>query len=223
MLARSFTNQLLRDLKASWQKTALLGILLVIGLSFWVPMLMRAIGGRPSRPSLASIAYEKADSSASQNDQSADPAGATDTRSFSTWQTADDLLQSDPLVRSAEVAAIESDPFHIHPDQFPPPVLFAEEVPAEAERAGKVAANPSATEEPAGLSLKSTIVGVSRRAAFINRKLYVEGAEIRVNGESYVVKEIHPRRVLLTKGRSVVELRIAGRGESSEPAGESRD
>jgi hypothetical protein len=106
-----------------------------------------------------------------------------------------------------EVAAIQSDPFRVDNDQFPPPVLFAEE-PKEEPKPAAVAKEPTEPKSLERLVLKSTIVGVNRRAAFINSRLYHEGKEVRVDGESYLLSAVYPRRVILKQGDREFELKI---------------
>jgi hypothetical protein len=122
-----------------------------------------------------------------------------------TWQRVERIVASDPLVRSADVAAIRGEPFRIDQDQFPPPILFAEDAAESKPRRG----DPKV---PLGLTLKSTIVGASRRAAYINKKLYFEGTEIRGDdGRTYLLKAVHPRKVVLEEAGQTFELKIASR------------
>lgn len=220
----ALAKQLIHDMKASWQKTLVLGLLLVVGLFFWVPPLVRAVVGRPATTAktsqaaapttLAPIETETTFQESPKNAQTA--AAAYD------WQNADELLSTDPLVRSAEAAAIQGNPFQIDWDQFPPPILFAEESddrltsgiakPATPPPSGL---SPPAT--PEGLILKSTIVGVSRRAAFINSRLYHEGKNVRTkDGQSYLISAIFPRKVVLIRDNEAYELRIPQPHESQD-------
>ena len=57
-----------------------------------------------------------------------------------------------------------------------------------------------------GLVLKSTIIGVSRRAAYINRKLYSEGSTFEENGVTYKLTAVYPDKVELRQGNRVFEL-----------------
>ncbi len=55
------------------------------------------------------------------------------------------------------------------------------------------------------------LIGNRRRAAFINNKLYYEGADIEVNGETWRLKAVFRRKVLLSRNDREFELRIAAR------------
>ena len=205
-------KQFVHDLKANWQKSAALGVLLVIGMVFWLPPLVRAVGGSSSAQPAAAATGSEAKMPPIQTETkfNAVPnfSGGTTTSAL-TWEHATELAETDPLVRSVEVAAIQSDPFRIDPDQFPPPILFAEDTEAQQDQEDK--SQTAGLVLPGELTLKSTIIGVKRRAAFINKKLYYEGADIEVNGETYRLKAVFRRKVLLRRNDREFELRIEAR------------
>jgi hypothetical protein len=208
VLVRSLASQLVRDLQVSWQKTAILCALFLVGLYFWIPPLLRAIGG----PSTPFTVHSEAAPALPVQPPAAAARPETQTRTLSTWQQGDQLQSTDPLVRSAELAAIRSDPFRVDEKQFPPPVLFEEEPEEPRTEKISIAAEPAPADS---VVLRSTIVGVSRRAAFINQKLYFEGSEVRVKGEPWLLSEIHPRKVVLRKGEATMELTIAGQSPAT--------
>lgn len=227
MLIQSLRNQFLHDLKTSWPKTVLLAALFLVGLFFWVPPLVRAVAGssKGSTEPTPKAAFVPA---------TTNPAVTTDrsksTNRSITWEKADAVLATDPLVQSAEVAAIHGNPFQLAPDQFSPPILFADVAASKEHEAahgthspaakgahvagGKPGAvgTPSTTKpEPAapeGLVLKSTILGEKRRAALINDKLYSEGSLIQVDGASYILTVVRAREVQLQKGEQMFVLAL---------------
>ena len=217
MSLQSLGKQLVRDLKASWQKTVVLAILLGVGLFFWIPPLVRAVSNDSSRvePAASTAAPTSAPiATATPSSPTAPNTAQQPSQPTNAWQKAGDMLRSDPLVRSVEVAAIQSNPFRIDKDQFPPPILFAEE-PAEAQDDEDQGPDIKGPRTPDGLVLKSTIVGVQRRAAYINSKLYFEGAEVRAGGEAYRLAAVFPRKVVLQRGKETFELKIAAESKSS--------
>jgi hypothetical protein len=217
---RTLQEQLIRDLQASWQKTTLLVLLLLVGLCFWVPPLLRAVGGSSpaggatsAASSVAVTAPPAASLPSTENAPSLAPDSKPEAATFS-WRHAEDVMKKDPLVRSAEVAAIQGDPFRVDHDQFPPPALFADTPPEEPRSRQNPAVNVTVTNpmKPPGsdgLVLKSTIIGVKRRAAFINTTLYFEGAEVTFQGQPYVLTAVHRHKVVLQRGDEVVELLLA--------------
>lgn len=213
MNVQAFKNQLLHDLKASWQKTALLALLFSVGLCFWIPPLVRAIKKKAPHPVAVAAPQSVGISVAGGSSAAAGMAGQTDPKKVEfTWERGERLLRTAALVRSVDVAALRGDPFKMDRDQFPPPVLFEEE-PFKAPIAAKPQAEikpPSITDAKLAekLVLKSTIVSAKRRAAFINDKLYYEGREIQVDGQTYVLSVVSPRKVLLKQGTATFELII---------------
>lgn len=229
MLIRSLRNQFLHDLKASWPKTLLLGSLLLVGLYFWIPPLLRAMGSSPRNSAVDTALSPMA--LLSQVPKVVPPRASTGSSTI-TWEKADKIIATDPLVRSAEVAAIHGNPFQLAPDQFSPPILFADPLPngelskthpnsaqsaggAKTNVAGKSPAGQSAasdsapvTNTPDGLVLKSTILGEKRRAALINDKLYSEGSLIQVDGTSYILSVVRAREVELRKGEQTFLLAL---------------
>lgn len=195
-------NQLLHDLKASWQKTALLGVLFAVGLVFWLPPLLKSVRGNTTTPPPAAPATTPTTTVDAQPVATGDV--ATKSPAFS-WESAEKMMQTDPLVRSVEVAAIHGDPFHLDRDQFSPPILFEDEPVREVV---VTQLTPTTSDVTDKLVLKSTIVGLKRRAAMINDKLYYEGRKIEVDGQTYVLSTVKPRRVTLTQGDTVIELTI---------------
>lgn len=205
-------TRLLHELKASAGKSAVLGLLLLVGFYLWIPPLLRAIaGGRSTSPAeVATIAAAAL----------LPPPGADRSQSGVTWDRTAEILESDPLLRSADVAAMGSDPFRIDQGQFSPPILFADDSPRAA------VIEETGAKLPDDVVLLSTIVGSARRAALINGKLYQEGASVILGGESYRLEEVHPRRAILTRGGKSFELKIPlppGLGADSDPVrGEPR-
>lgn len=216
MWLQSFRTQLIHDLKASWQKTALLGILLLVGCWFWIPPLVRAMMPGDTQSRQASD-VRPAESPGAHRPAASQPGQVSeDSTVVHSWENVDNLLQRDPLVQSAEVAARHSDPFGIDPDQFPPPVLFAEETKQtrDSRAGGGNQSVPLAASDE--LLLRSTIVGEHRRAAFINRKLYLEGSAIEVSGKTYLLAAIYPRKVLLQSGQETLELKMSNPMQDAE-------
>lgn len=207
MNVHTLKNQLIRDLKSSWQKTALLTMLFLVGLIFWIPQLLRAVTGKSGMAKGGAVAVAAPAPRPAELPTTTVAAAPDATKDEFTWERGQKLLQTDPLVRSVEVAALRGDPFRIDRDQFPPPLLFEEE-PVKAQSAPSPQPPITDARLTEKLILKSTIVGLKRRAAFINNKLYYEGREIQVEGQTFLLSAVYPRKVLLTQGSTVFELSI---------------
>ncbi len=225
---QALLTQLIHDLRVSWKKTALLGALLLAFLFFCLPPVLEAVRGGPSRKPKSTKSARKTPvrtveaETTFQTQTSTSAPAPSDTFG---WDQVEELLMTDPLVKSVEVAAIQRDPFHINRDQFPPPIEF-EKDPDTEDTQQDIAAeltngseDTAESEAPTGMVLKSTMIGVKRRAAFINTdfdgrpigRLYFEGREVLgVDGEPYILSAIYPRKVILTRELDVYELRLAG-------------
>ena len=185
-------------------RTVSLSALFVAGLYFWVPPLYWALIDQPSRvvsidpPSLnihaPTVIAETSFTPKTSRAQNFEPGPMTD-----------------PLVRSAEAAAIGSQPLQIDRNQVPPPILFADAQSQASLTAHNDSDRPASRADEKtghGLMLESTIIGVRRRAAYINHKLYVEGARIDVNGKTYALMAVYPRKAMLRRGNHVIELNV---------------
>lgn|GEM_PF-817195 len=206
MRLQAFSDQLMRDLKASWQKTALLMVLLLVGLCFWLPPLFRLMsGGTGPTPTVAVVATPTV--SVASPVSAAAPAAVSAAPSVPEWQQRVAVLESDPLVQSVEVSAFRGNPFQLDWNQFSPPVLFEDDRDSDVETRRRTASAAPAR-LPSGLVLKSTIIGLNKRAALINSRLYHEGREVNINGDVYLLKAVMPRKVVLSRGDNVFELEI---------------
>lgn len=205
---KSFSEQLLHDLRVSWQKSLLLGLLFLVGLYFWIPPLYRAIRGSsssaivpakinpaatPQRPPV------ETEMSFAQSEVQEDPRHS--------WEEFDSLMQSDPLVQSVQMGAVQKNPFQVDRDQFPPPVLFAEE-PVQPKKDLAEAKPKVAPRLPEDIVLKTTIIGKYRRAAIINDKMYYEGKSFEHEKITYTLDQVAARNVILKQGEQKFELRI---------------
>lgn len=210
-MLHALTTRIVREMKASWRKTALLGLLFVVGLFFWIPPLVRMVAGggtpRPAAGTQPATAAVQPSSPVRNSSDGGSRVSAEVKPPRLTWKDIGRILASDPLARSADASALSGTPFRIDPDQFAPPLLFAEASPPDTTpEPDTLSADADAANGPV---LKSTIVGVERRAAFIDRRLYFEGSDISVGGETYRLAAVYPRKVILRRGEHSLELTIA--------------
>ncbi len=208
-MLQPFAQQLIRDLKASWQKTALLGLLLLVGFYFWIPPLVRAMRGGDASESNSSAAVttdRPAVSAATVVEPSEE--SVADKPDLN-WQQLAELRDTDPLLNSVEIASRNQSPFSVNEDQFPPIVVFAEEAHETFEKVeSKIADAFQDPRTPERLKLKSTIIGTSRRAAWINNKLYNEGSTIADESGQYKIVRVESRSVTLSRDNQTFLLTI---------------
>ena len=205
---KSFSHQLLHDLKVSWQKTLLLGLLFVVGLYFWIPPLYRAIRGT-SQPAITPAKASPAPVPQRPPVETEMSFAQTDTRENTghTWEQFDSLMQTDPLVQSVQMGAIQKNPFEVNRDQFSPPILFAEET-IEPEPVQVKKETIEVKGLPEDIVLTTTIIGKFRKAAMINKKLYFEGKSFEYENVTYELERVADRSVILRQGDQRFELKI---------------
>lgn len=230
-MLQNLGNQLVRDLKASWKKTAMLGLLLLVGLIIWIPMLLGAIGfSEDDSPRAAPAAPVTAPATATTPTQPPTSEAAAPAEPASDevdWRRFREALDTDPLLRPVDVETIRGESFAIDTDQFPPPILFAnadaDDEPAESAPETPQPPTDDPRDAPQGLELKSTVVGAKRRAALLNGGLHFEGGSLVVDDVEYHIVSVHQDRVILNDGEGALVLRIREPGQSGNieirPAG----
>lgn len=209
MRGGSLKFRFVSGLQVGLRRSTPVGILLLMGAFFWGAPMYRAFSG----PEQVGSREQSRPLANTPDERSAPPTTEVVATTY-TWQTIDGAMETDPLVKSVEVAAFRSDPFRTEMNESPAAlspretsdhVLVAAQMPDPAMRA-----------ELDGLVLRSTIVGIQRRAALINNRLYYEGREIEWNGASYLLSAVYPSKIILTCGTESIELKIPRR-ETTDP------
>jgi hypothetical protein len=218
-------NQLIQEAKTSWKKAiallALFGLLVVVCVMQF---------GGSSKPKKSTSVTRKAPTPRQQTKRTARPRPAPSvarnpakqtSKPKSTgfdWELAEEMFKTNPLVQPVAVGDFRTDPFQVDFDQFSPPIVFEGGYAAVKDDDEKKQISPPKNEQlaaPAGMELKSTIIGSSRRNALINRKLYTVGSDIRIKSDAgdktYTVMAISPRKVILVCDTIMYELKIASR------------
>ncbi len=187
-------DQLVRRLRqeftANPKKGAVLGIMALVALYFWVPLVWGWV--KPAKAPVAASVDPNA-GFLPQLAAAASSASTTDKTSeipMPPWYQLVEWMDQDPYKQSTLLSdQRQRDPFHLETELAERP---AEKTPA---------VRPPATPEALGLNLSGTIVGSDRRVAVINGKTYREGTVIewKKQGESLQVKlvEIRPREALV--------------------------
>jgi hypothetical protein len=192
-------QRFLREGKANKGKAAVLAGLFLFGCCFWVPMLGKSVAPKQAHAAVGLATPAPAPLSSTATASVVDEAVNPD----KFWNQLSNTLASDPLFQSADVAAVTRDPFVAA--KAPEPVVEVPEVPPEPKIEGVVEA------ETPTLQLSSTVIGRTRKAAMINGTLYQLGRSIKVNGRSYLLKQIESNRVVLACDDDTLELKLARR------------
>ncbi len=210
------SKQLVRDMKASAGKTAVLALLLLVGLYFWVPPLLKAFSSGATAAPPMSVDAKAAPSgsmSTTSSSSSTVPESAKKSRDSKTLQK---LLHEQPLLQPASAEEMPQKPFGLNDELLPLPVLIAEDTLADPSGStAKPTLKP--IEKLDGLVLKSTLIGPSRRVAIINNQLFREGQSISWNDRQLLLESVNRKSVTLTDGSQSWQLTL------KDSSGESED
>jgi hypothetical protein len=164
-------RQLRRDITASPKKAAALGLMVLVALYFWAPMVWGWIapgkGGASSTASAGDVILE---------DDPVDPgAQARKQRQVFHWEKVRRKVLADPRMTPARYDLAWNDPFRSLAVAATNPLSVTGSL---AETAGLVS-------DPAqlGLTLTSVAIGKTRRSATISGESYREGEMIPVGGQ----------------------------------------
>lgn len=212
----SISQQLFRDMKASAGKTAVLALLLLVGLFFWVPPLLKAFSSNTATASPTVVDAKAASSGSSATTSTASPNSPESAKKSRDSKTLLKLLHEQPLLQPASAEEMPQKPFGLNEDLLPLPVLIAEDALAEPP-APALKSAPKPIEKLEGLVLKSTLIGPSRRVAIINNQLFREGQSVSWNDRQLLLESVNRKSVTLTDGSQSWQLTIKdSRGESED-------
>lgn len=211
----AFSKQLIRDLKASAAKTATLGVLLLVGLYFWVPPLLKAFSSDSTTAKSASVDAKTPTSGSTATTTAAAPNQPESAKKPRDSKTLLKLLHEQPLLQPVTAEEMPQKPFGLNDDLLPLPVLIAEDALAEPPSASQ--AGHKLGEKLDGLALKSTLIGPSRRVAIINNQLFREGQTVSWNDKQLLLEAVNRKSVTLTDGSQRWQLTLKdSRGELDE-------
>lgn len=200
MNIKRILRQLRREAIANPKKAAVLGLLVLVAMWFWLPLL-RGLATPDEQAPSGSITEPVV--SAAKKDASAGVASATrepDSPQHP-WHKLVEWMESDPRTSAAKVSP-RRDPF-AGPEKLATAVRV--EDPAEESEA-------TLTPEGLGMVLSSTLVGPRRRVALISGRSYREGEIVRQvkQGQefTFMLAEVHPRRVILERNGRQFKLEI---------------
>ncbi len=208
-------RQLRREAMANPKKAAVLGLLVLVALYYWGPLVWgwvaadEAAGPPPDAPA-AGVASPGAANLATTEPTPQD--GQTVTYP---WTQLDEWIRQDPMTAPAEDVARWRDPF-----------AFASTGPKAAEVEPAQGEPSRLSPEGLGIELAGTLVGPRRRVALIGGKAYREGQTVKIdrNGQSleFQLAEVHSQRIVLEREGRRFDLLIPKRNAAGGigPAGQ---
>ena len=217
MSLNRLARQLRREAKANPKKAGILGLLALVAVCFWGPLVWGwwvapekpAVG--PGTAEKEAAAEDPANPAALAYAASTSPKPSTESKDEGCpyhWVELDRWMQADPMTTPVDDVAAWPDPFAEPPS--PEPVAASV---AETE------ASP-VTRESLGVDVSGTLVGPRRRVALIGGKAYREGQTVPADhsGRPIDLKlvEVHARRVVLEWEGNRFDLAIPERKSSSQ-------
>jgi hypothetical protein len=211
-------KKLRREIAASPKKAALLGLITVVALYFWAPLVWKwmgkdkmAAGPEPAAATAGALpAAQPALPTALS--PSLPAAAASDAPALPSWEQVVQWMHDDSRTKTAARPAQMRDPFDS------PKTALAKAKPAEKAEPRPPAISPSA----AGLVLSGTIIGPRRRVAQISGRTYTLGQTIAVAKEkesataTFKLTEVQARRAVLQSGGEKFELTMPEPGKSGK-------
>jgi len=196
-------QRLEREAKKNPKQVVVLGILLLVALWFWAPLVWKWLPSDVASPSTAAGQVAVVPTPGLSQEHPAEKAKTSS--AAAQWQKLVEWMKHDPLMTPATQIASERDP-------FTSPVVQTSGEAVEVET-NLVVVVDELTPERAGLVLTSTIVGPKRRAALISGRAYAEGRKIvQPMGQQLVVfklTEVHPKYIVLERDQHRYELKLA--------------
>jgi len=191
-----------------WRRIALLTVLLVVGAGLWVHSLAPFIARLPQTCALNSpTPLPTAEVQAPPASITVESTSPTESRPLFNLEPPG-VYEVDPFSASAAVAARQTTLLQdqvTHSSHSIPGAISSQHVVLKPIHADPV---PGRFQEGCPLVLQSTILGVRCRAARINSTLCTEGKDVQLAGQTYLVSEIHPRRVVLDRQGETIVLTI---------------
>lgn len=197
-------KQLRREALANPKKAIVLGLLLAVGLWFWIPLVGSWIW--PDDPSaegtaVASVAQPPPLPAPMASRAQGPPDEVQVPRH--PWRQLVQWIHSDPRTQPAGIPPEGRDPFVIPGSQLV-------EVPSVEDPDGPIVP-PDVAPESLGMVLSSTIIGPGRRMARIDGKLYRQGDPVAHQKDGrpirFLLAEVHSRQVILQRNGERFELK----------------
>jgi hypothetical protein len=211
------SRQLRREVTAHPKKAAILGLLFLVALWFWVPLVWSWIDedDPANEPPAAKEAADSSLKPSAARTTKSDTSGKRHEKADYPWQQVVQWMNNDPRTSAVNPTLGRRDPFLSSPAEEAQSQLQEEPEEALAE----------ATPEELGMVFSGTMIGPHRRVAQINGESYRPGETVRVvNGGGqieFTLATVAARRIVLKRKGRLFELTIPsparfGRIELSE-------
>lgn len=208
MKLSKIAKQLRREALANPKKAGFLGLLAVVAIYFWAPLVMKWSGGQDTKfGTTASAASSTPNSTAMPSAASPSTSAAEKPKDPAhrrvKWNEVVQWMDQDPRTRPAGPLLLKCDPFQ---------AVKAVPVAAVKHEAPKVVGR-EITPQSLGMVLSGTILGAGRSVARISGRNYEQGRPVEVvakDGKSFafVLTQVEAKRVVLERAGGQYELKI---------------
>ncbi len=187
---------------ANPKKAAVLGIVTLVAIYFWAPLLWKWLPGERKPPGVAAASIAPQPSSGATIGRAEQGRSVPiATKAQVNWQQIVQLRAQDPNSKAVALPKDQRDPFvKVQPEQQP--VAQAEQNKAQQQP----------TPQELGLTLTGTLIGPGFKVARINGRSFHQGQTIRAvkGGQTFdfVLAEVEARRVVLQRDSERFELSI---------------
>jgi hypothetical protein len=202
-------NQLVHEASKNPKKAVFAGLLLVVGLYFWIPLVWGWMNKDCENVELPGATQTVINAQESPKNHETETTVKETEKTSLSWKALVRLINNDPRMHPAESLKINRDPFRDPRD------AIAKKIDEEEQAKEKL---PPASPASLGLNLTSTIIGPQGSIARIAGKTYSLGQTIEMRKEGrnfkFTITEIRDRRVLLEAEGESFELSIPEPGNS---------
>jgi hypothetical protein len=193
-------KRLRREVLANPKKGALLGLMVLVGVYFWAPLVAGWLGGKPSRPAPAGAATTAP--AMPGLTQSTSPKAGEKPAVEQPWYMLGEWMDRDPRRQPVGPQGGQRDPFCR--------VKEKEVVKKDPEK--REPEKKPVTVASLAIKLGGTVLGGGRKVALLNGKTYREGDDVKLtrDGQTIVLKlvEIHAQSVVLIRDDRRLELKM---------------
>ena len=194
-MAQKLSKRLVAEFKRGGKKTIVLGLLVLVGLYFWVPMLWKRGDAKPVQKSpTAATTQTKPAAPPPAAEQPAKSGRAPD------WKALRSRVESAAVTHPTDLDDLVRDPFD------------REWIRQKTPTAAAPKTDPTPNADPIKrLACSSILLGPDYRAAIIGEHTYRVGEMVPRDEPSqyqYLLKEVRDDRVLLERDGDIVELEI---------------
>lgn len=208
MAQSTFTKKLVKDLGRNPKKTAVLALLCVVAIWFWVPLVWKWVKPSADGPAAANVVTPASTAESVVTPEAQPAAESVAKPSALDWRNLTELFQSHQLAAAAELSAELQDPFARNETEVNTASTDDEDEAATSTPTPVLLQTPSPKE--LGLVLSSTATGGGVRLARINGQLCGVGTvlEIALDGVKleYEIVEIAADGVMLLSSGKLFEL-----------------